>query len=190
MSNSINHDKQNSSKWKAVKNSFSKYENVWVNQGYNKTIPDTINLSIFISSFCVNNICLLETKINKIVDGTFTSMIYSDTDSVYNGVYLKIPIQDLIPYMKRGNTYMIANTDIVQELINIENEIIDYYRKFFQCDKIGTKIIQHQFESRSIKISNETDPKRDDRNKKYYLLKISGIWETNSNIGITIKFLE
>ena len=27
-------------------------------------------------------------------------------------------------------------------------------------------------------------------NKNYYILKISGVWETDSNIGITLKFLE
>ena len=194
----------NNSKWKSVKmsdNSENLHKRiVWTNSDtHNKKIPNTMNLSIVMSSFCANNISFLDTKINKIIEGTFSSIIYSDVDSIFNGIYFKIAVKDLMPYMKKGycnvdtkrDAMEAENNKIVEELVKVENDIINYYQSYFRCNKQITKIIQNIFNNGCIKISNEMDQNRNEKiNKNYYILKISGVWETDSNIGITLKFLE
>lgn len=151
-------------------------------------------MSIELNTFCINNVYFLDTKKNKIIDGTFSSMIYSDSDTIFNGIYFKIPIIFLTPYMKRGNYDSTANTeniDFVNLMVNIETNITDYYKAYFKCNKNVTKIMQNLFDTSSIKLSNELETNRNEKlGRNYYVLKISGVWETNSNIGVTLKFLE
>jgi hypothetical protein len=201
----MNNIRQNdNNKWKSVKIGETEYDNkMWINSNTinnTKKIPNTMNLAIPISSFRVNHIHFLDSKDNKIIHGTFSSMIYSDKDAIFNGIYLKIPTQYLLPYLKRIGIVsqnckytktIHQESDFIKELVSIENDIINYYCSFFKCNKIATKLIQNLFDSASIKISNEIEPIHNERKKKLFnILKISGIWETETNVGITLKFIE
>lgn len=192
-----------SNKWKSIKMNDADNEEInkriiWSNQNArdNKKIPNTKYLSINLHEFSVNNISFMDTKVNKIIDGIFSGIIYSDSDTTFNGIYLTIPYQLLQPYMRNNNTLYksksINSENIVKQLVIIESDIINYYQSFFKSSKIITKIVQNQFDSASIKISN--DQYRNDvtinESVDNYIFKISGIWETDTNIGITLKYLQ
>ena len=209
--NKSNNEQKNTDKWKSVKiGDFSDNihkKTTWTtleDKTYqNKNIPKTMILSIHLHSFCLNNLFFLEAKRNKIIDGSFSSITYSDSDSILNGIYFKIPTKELIPYIKKGNHSHLCDVsnsflhiereqqNFVDEIIKIETDITKYYKSYFKCDKPVTKIMQNTFDSCSIKISNELDTNNNQKlGGKFYIMKISGIWETDSNIGITLKFME
>lgn len=166
-----------SSKWKSmnIEESDNKYSS-------NK-IPKTINLALDISLFSVNNVLFLETKKNKIIEGSFTNVIYSDCDTVFNGIYLKIKTKDSNfenKFLKLSETH----NNIIKELTDIENSVINHYRFFFNCKKIVSNVVHHHFktsnDARDIITNNMNSP----------IFKISGIWENKTHIGITLKIMK
>jgi hypothetical protein len=74
----------------------------------------------------------------------------------------------------------------------IEHEIIEYYKDFFKINKINVYSLKNQLKTGCIKVICRMDQANQETTipniKKSFILKISGIWETDTNIGITYKF--
>jgi hypothetical protein len=138
------------------------------------TIPETLYIPIDIKTFFINCVYLSEIKKNKVIDGTFSSIIYSELNTSFNGVYLRINSHDLL-----------QNDDITTILVNIENQIIDYYKLRFSCVKNHINIIQSYMTSLKKQLCQSKHCNDATRN----ILKISGVWESKTNIGITLKIV-
>ena len=78
-------------------------------------------------------------------------------------------------YISTNGLYIVFNNpnNITESIKMIETDILIYYKNMYNLNK---KIISS---IRSYKYNNEG----------HVLFKISGIWETESEIGITYKFL-
>ena len=94
------------------------------------------------------------------------------------------------------------NTDLIDRLCNIEKEIVDRYIACNCPSKLASYILKTQLLSGVIKYNSDNkiarqsfadtavaDMKWRDNIKEKCVLKISGIWETASNAGITMKFI-
>lgn len=90
--------------------------------------------------------------------------------------------------------YSEQNYYTIQKLCSLEHEIIGRYIVGKNKTKMASYILKNQMLSGSIKCHSES------RNRKYntvsseigteqIILKISGIWETDANVGITMKFM-
>jgi hypothetical protein len=125
-----------------------------------------MNLVLDENNYNINNIFFYEPVKNTVMDDSkFIRIIYSDEFVTLNGLYLKINMND-----KNTPNY----------LEQVERDILS---KFTLNKNIVNK-------NKSIKIKdqllfllgkNNLDSK--------FLLKISGIWETNLTIGLTYKFI-
>jgi hypothetical protein len=91
------------------------------------------------------------------------------------------------------------NIQLVKELNRIEHEMIEYYKEFFKINhKINVYSLRNQLKTGYIKViqkvqlppsSTSFQGSGDNANaSKSLVIKISGIWETDSNVGITFKF--
>lgn len=106
---------------------------------------------------------------NSIIEnGTFTRLIYSDHFMTLNGIYIWFDSTEL------------SQREMNETLVELEKAIlfkIDIVHKNAQY-----KIRDHlkHLNSRSV----------DEFKLNKCILKISGIWETNIEYGITFKFLE
>ena len=109
-----------------------------------------------------------------------------------------------------------TNIHLVKELNRIEHEIIEFYKDFFKIYKVNVYSLRNQLKSGNIKAiqrieSNTINMKNNGHGARNpftpstnnfigeknncasdllssLVIKISGIWETDVNIGITFKF--
>lgn len=123
-------------------------------------------------------------KNNIMADGNFIRIIYSTSNMVLNGVYLLININDICCekyYNKyKCNFNASKHKELIENIKIIEENILKKYK----TTKQPTFKIYEQLKSGFIKIFDDIG------NKSSFsiILKISGIWETNSNYGATYKF--
>jgi hypothetical protein len=105
---------------------------------------------------------------NSIIDnGKFTRLIYSDSDMCLNGLHIYF------------DTNIVNQREMIDLLIELEKMIM------FKID-ILNKTGQYKIKD-YLKFMNSKNYEDYKINK--YVLKISGIWETNEDYGITFKFL-
>jgi hypothetical protein len=90
------------------------------------------------------------------------------------------------------------NQAIIQRLIRYEQVLLEEYQSQMMCNKNPmhllknqllsgtTKLYRHRYDRRSPAASDTTTASRSNA----ALVKISGVWESNENFGITYKFME
>jgi hypothetical protein len=126
-------------------------------------------------------------KNNVINDGTFIRIIYSTHNVALNGIYLLLTLNDISSekyYTQyRCNFNVINHKDIIDSLKIIEEKLL---KKCEIKDKIPQFKINEQLKNGSFKVFTDIC------NKVVcsFILKISGIWETQYNYGLTYKFIK
>ena len=139
-----------------------------------------MNLVLELDDISTNNIFFYDSVKNTVMnDSSFIRVIYSNNDVILNGIYIKI---DLYKDIKIKNLNNISITsDIISKVDKIENNILTQYNSLkTQNNKLRDQLIYH---INKINNTNTND------NLQSYLLKISGIWETDTVIGLTYKFI-
>ena len=129
-------------------------------------------------------------KNNIMNDGNSIRILYSNELFVLNGIYLIFSINSM-NVEKYYNKYKItfdkqANNDIIEQIRIIEENII---KKICIKNKTPQFKIYEQLKNGNIKIFFEH---KDDiiTMNNTFLLKISGIWDTDMSYGVTYKFIK
>ena len=145
-----------------------------------------MNLVKSINQYSEDNIYFCEPIKNNVMnEGKFIRILYSTHNLVLNGIYLLVHINDITCdkyYNKyKCNFNTLHNKDIIDNIKTIEENIL---RKI-EIKKIPQLKIYEQLRNGNIKLFNEV-------NKSFcsFILKISGIWETQFNYGLTYKFIK
>jgi hypothetical protein len=119
-------------------------------------------------------------------EGKFIRILYSTHNLVLNGIYLLVHINDITCdkyYNKYKCNFNISNhKDIIENIKLIEEEILKKYKS----NKMPSFKIYEQIKSGYIKIFSDIGNKQ----QCTFILKISGIWETQQNFGLTYKFIK
>jgi hypothetical protein len=102
-------------------------------------------------------------KNNLIVNSIFTRIIYSPPKISFNGLYLSIPFSETV------------QPSMLQKLNEIENDILSVYT----CSSSKKKNL-HIKQLFLYKLSHITDK---------VILKISGIWESETAFGLAYKLI-
>jgi len=90
----------------------------------------------------------------------------------------------------------ILNSKNITDIIRIEMQILEFYKQLFQCKKKLVFMLKEQLQEGNIKLYKEhfynfiKFPCKKTNYIPNVILKISGIWETADNIGLTYKFIE
>jgi hypothetical protein len=127
-------------------------------------------------------------KNNVMNEGNFVRILYSNSLFVLNGISLLIPLHD-INIEKYYNKYKctfntVLHKDLIEHLRLIEESLL---RKYNIRNKIPQYKINEQFKNGNIKLFLDNVDKLSNGN---FMLKISGIWETDTYYGLTYKFLK
>lgn len=155
-----------------------------------------MNIVLDISNYSILNIYFLETKRNIIMDGTFTKFIYSNENLILNSVYLYFPVEiqaierTMNKNMIRFHPSSEQNLPLVNELSRIEYRIIEYYKNVNKCNKKTVCLLTKQLYNGSLKIYRESNDSSYKNQNTKYIIKLSGIWETYDDVGITYKLIE
>ena len=146
-----------------------------------------MNLVKTINQYDDNSIFFCEPIKNNIMnEGNFIRILYSTKNIVLNGIYLLVELHDITCekyYNKYKCNFNVSNhKDIIDNLKAIEEEILKKYKTV----KIPSYKIYEQIKCGYIKIFSEVES----RQTSSFILKISGIWETQQNYGLTYKFIK
>ena len=114
-----------------------------------------------------NHFYFLEHTPNIIIDGTFTKVLYTGDCFTMNGIYIYIPLE---------NAALDSNIHLIEKL---ELQVLTQYGKHTTRHKTLTLglITQNLFKSNRLHV-------------RKMLLNISGVWETETHVGLTYKWTE
>lgn len=145
-----------------------------------------MNLVKRIEQYDNKNLLLCEpTKNNIMTDGNFIRILYSTNNMTLNGIYLLINLTDISceKYFTKYKCYfnVLNHKEIIENLKSIEEGILSKYK----TNKIPSYKICEQMRLGYIKLFSDIENKQNCS----LILKISGIWETLYNYGLTYKFI-
>lgn len=144
---------------------------------------------IKLSDFKYNNIFFKRAVKNKVIENSiFSRIIYSDSIMCTTGLFIKIPLK--IELLERfHNNYKCSftiqdNEKTITELEKIERNILNLVNIKGKKVKYG---ISNHLRCGTLKFyTNHLD----NHVLGQYILKISGVWETERNYGVTYKILD
>jgi hypothetical protein len=147
-----------------------------------------MNIVKRIDQYDDNNIFFCEPIKNNIInDGSFIRILYSTNNFTLNGIYLLVNIGDIICekyFLKYRCTFNVfIHKDMIDNIKVIEEDIL---KKYQIKDKVAQFKIYEQLKNGIIKIFCDVNNKI----SSSFILKISGIWETKINYGLTYKFIK
>jgi len=125
-------------------------------------------------------------KNNIMSEGNFIRIIYSTPLFILNGIYLSININYTSIdkyYNKFRCTFDITQyKDTIEQIRVIEERLL---KKTCVLNKTPQYKIYEQLKNGNIKVFSDTSEKIGNM----FLLKIAGIWETDTEYGLTYKFI-
>jgi len=146
-----------------------------------------MNIVKNIDQYNEDNVYFLEPIKNNIMNnGNFIRIIYSTSLFILNGIYVNINL-NCVSVDKYYNKYrcsfdVIQYKELIEKLRLIEEGLI---KKISILGKVPQFKIYEQLKNGNIKVFSETS----DKIGNTFLLKIAGIWETETEYGLTYKFL-
>jgi|TARA_B110000285_G_scaffold234171_2_gene310218 hypothetical protein len=145
-----------------------------------------MNVAVGIEDFDINSVFYQKPITNTVMeDASFIRILYSNELITINGIFIKInlKINSVEAYYNKYKCIYnkSENFNTLSVIKSIENQILNqYFSKKSRTNKIGD-----QLNSEAIKIFTETNVKKIPCE---FILKISGLWETATEYGITYKF--
>ena len=146
-----------------------------------------MNIVKNIDQYNEDNVYFLEPIKNNIMNNSnFIRIIYSTSLFILNGIYIHINL-NYTSVDKYYNKYKCSfdttqYKELIEKLRIIEEGLI---KKISILGKVPQFKIYDQLKNGSIKVFSETL----DKIGNTFLLKIAGIWETETEYGLTYKFL-
>lgn len=148
-----------------------------------------MNVVLELDQFNINDVHFQEPVKNTIMDNSnFIRAIYSNSLFMLNGIFIRFNL-NVLTIEKSFNKYkcifdkQFNNTEIII-ISTIERELLS---KINIIGKIPIYRISEQLVNGHVKIFIDNNNKRPGNE---FILKISGIWENESEYGVTYKFTE
>jgi len=151
-----------------------------------------MNIAYKLEQFNLQNLFFMDSKKNIIMDGKFTKVLYSDDLITTNGISIAIPFHNTSlvntynKTMLKFQTTDSVNAKLCSELAWIEKYILDYYKQLTNTTKTSTTTLNDHMKNGNVKIYRDSTAS----NVKHVIIKISGIWEDPTRVGLTYKFME
>ena len=147
-----------------------------------------MNLVKKIDQYNENNIFFCDPIKNNIMnEGKFIRILYSTFNITLNGIYLLISLNDITSEKYYNKNKCIFNVNTHKELIEkikiIEENLL---KKIEIINKTPQFKIYDQLINGNIKFFCDFFSK----SNNFFILKISGIWETQLSYGLTYKFIK
>lgn len=151
-----------------------------------------MNIAYKLDQLSLHNLFFMDSKKNIIMDGKFTKVLYSDDLITTNGISIIIPFHNTSldktynKTMLKFQTTDPMNAKLCNELAWIEKYILDYYKQITSNTKTSTTTLNDHMKNGNVKIYRDSTA----TSVKHVVIKISGIWEDQTRVGLTYKFME
>jgi hypothetical protein len=146
-------------------------------------------LTIPINLYNNEYIIFMDKKKNIILDNSyFTKILYSPKYITINGLCIILnfklfSVNNTIYNKCIGNLVnSVENNITINKLFEIEKNILENYNEYFNLTKKPVFMINNSFYGGSFKIYEKIN-----KNTNTFIYRISGIWETKDEIGLTYK---
>lgn len=152
-----------------------------------------MNFIIDNPNFHMKNITLAESKKNIVLEGYFTKLNYLSKWCTMSSLlfYLRIEPKHILNENNnigvKFDAYSSSNLNIVKFFSQLEQQLLDYYIQYQQRPFKKSNLLNKQLFNGFIKINSSS--KQFERSRKF-IIKISGIWETKTEVGITYKIFD
>ena len=151
-------------------------------------------LTIPSNNFEINNVIISDKSKNNIIENSFFyRMYYSNHLVSMNGIYIKFNLYDLDVeeyYNKikcNFSRYDERNKQIIKQLTNIEHDIL---KNYIQLTQNPVYTIREQLMNYYIKLFHKDTNRLMGRiSRLNVILKVSGLWLTNKEHGLTFRFI-
>lgn len=136
----------------------------------------------------------LDTQPNILMNGLFTKMIYTHPHYTMNGLYFHFPIQYTYiepckdKYYVHFDPKLVQNKAIMENIYKLETRVLDYYQEFSQTEKCPLLTMHKHLSKGKFRIPHQRNTTS--MNPCKYMFKISGVWESENEFGITYKWFE
>ena len=152
-----------------------------------------MNFIIDNHNFHMRNIALMENKKNIVLEGFFSKISYLTQWNTMSCLLFFLPLEPKL-ILNENNTlgikfdaYSPNNLKIIKYFTNLEDKLLNYYLGYHQKDLKKCNLLNKQLFNGFIKINTSG---RCNQKYKKYVIKISGIWETKTEVGITYKIFD
>ena len=147
-------------------------------------------ISLNIDEFNINNVILTEPMRNTVIDNSnFIRIMYSSENLTLNGIFLNCDIEDYnidFYFQKYKCIFDIKNNvNFMNKISNFEETLLN---SISITNKNKKKNVTEQINTGSIKLFIEDNNITSSDSTKI-ILKISGLWESETEYGITYKFI-
>jgi hypothetical protein len=155
-------------------------------------IKNTLNNTIDLR----DNIRYLYPKKNTVMNGEFTKILLSRNIVTMNGLYLYLPITVEKKRTANNEVFIryITNTTpnmmIVRDLKLMEKALLSHYQAYTKRSKQIEYILDRQLSTNQIRVYHDNNNNNKLTKNNSYVIKISGIWETDCKVGMTYKIME
>lgn len=152
-----------------------------------------MNILINHFQFDTNNTFFMDKKKNIIVNGSFSRLLYSNSFFVMNGLHFEFPIVNYRIVNTNQNSELIfspykeSNLSYVSDFVKIENTLLTNYNMIYGTNKTFSGVLSKQLHSGNMKLYRNLQKKK--MHPTQLVIKISGIWETDNEIGLATKLL-
>ena len=151
-------------------------------------------LTIPSNNFEINNVIISDKSKNNIIENSFFyRMYYSNNLVSMNGIYIKFNLYDLDieEYYNKikcnFSRYDERNKQIIKQLTNIEHDIL---KNYIQLTQNPVYTIREQLMNYYIKLFHKDTNRLMGRiSRLSVILKVSGLWLTNKEHGLTFRFI-
>lgn len=151
-------------------------------------------LTIPSNNFEINNVIISDKSKNNIIENSFFyRMYYSNHLVSMNGIYIKFNLYDLDieEYYNKikcnFSRYDERNKQIIKQLTNIEHDIL---KNYIQLTQNPVYTIREQLMNYYIKLFHKDTNRLMGRiSRLSVILKVSGLWLTNKEHGLTFRFI-
>jgi hypothetical protein len=145
-----------------------------------------MNISLNKEDFSIDNVYFYEPIKNSIIENSsFIRLIYSNELMAINGIYIKIDFDNVTKtndFSKQKITININdNAKIINYIKSIESEILQ---------KINIQRKRKIYKINEQLMTGYIKQLIDNKYANSFILKISGIWESENDYGLTFKFIE
>jgi hypothetical protein len=143
----------------------------------------------------VDEIRFLYSKQNTVMDGEFTKILFSRENFTMNGLHMLFPIMldprcnktEYINHIRSIHNNFQLNTKLLQDFCLLERNLLTQYKKYSRSDKQIDLCFYKQISSKQIRVYTESNH---NVHNNVIIIKISGIWESRNQIGMTYKIVE
>ena len=151
-------------------------------------------LTIRSNDFKINNVIISDKSKNNVIENSFFYRMYYSNDLVsMNGIYIKFNLYDLEieEYYNKikcnFSRYDDRNKGIMKQLTNIEHDIL---KNYIQLTQNPVYTIREQLMNYYIKLFHKDANRLMGKiSKLTVILKVSGLWLTNKEHGLTFRFI-